>query len=123
MNGKSCLIPILQSLLCSTWTTRHLAEKALSLLDNHQSLPSYQSLYILCMIHVNIEDAVKCVIGKYPEILAKFGTAALKNDYNKVGQNFLGRTKAIFIKVHHNLFITLLLGSKPISVLAIQSVL
>ena len=62
------------------------------------------------MIHVNIEDAVKCVIEKYPEILAKFGTAALKNDYNKVGQNFLGRTKAIFIKVLHNLFITLLLG-------------
>ena len=72
-------------MLCSTYTTTHLAERVLLLLEDHLELTNYQSLYILCMSHVNMDGAISFVIEKFPHILAKFGTAALKDDYNEVG--------------------------------------
>ena len=47
-------------------------------------IPGRDSLHILCLITVNIQRAVAMVIDRFPSILARFGTSALKNDFTQV---------------------------------------
>ena len=75
---------LFQSLLCSGFTSSQLAEKVSASLGDHPQLTGYDSVNILCMIHVSIEMAIHNVIDKFPVILARFGTAALKDSYSQV---------------------------------------
>ena len=54
------------------------------MIDTYTQIPGYDSLQILCLITVDIQRAVAMVIDRFPSILARFGTSALKNDFTLV---------------------------------------
>ena len=57
---------VLQSLLCSSYTSAALAERVLSMIETYTQIPGRDSLHVLCLITVNIQRAVAMVLYGFP---------------------------------------------------------
>jgi len=58
----------------------------LTLLEGQQGLPGYDSLWLLCMLIKDRDQASQLIIDKFPEVLTEYGVSIMGKDYGKVSQ-------------------------------------